>query len=86
MQFFDALILCVGSKVCDSDTVVKLMGDELRSFYNAVCPYIDQENMTYKNSETSERFLRFLIHNAGYKNPATDYFCRDKFAQIISEK
>jgi len=70
-DFFSGFLVCVGAGVCDRTTGVRLLGWELLGFYNAVCPYHD---------------LSFLVDSAHYKDPDTQYFCRDRLTRLLARR
>jgi hypothetical protein len=76
-DFFSAVFICVSNGVCDRTTSVKLLALEVLSFYNAVCPFMEEAAQKYKNDEDSPRYIAFLIGVAGYSADRSNYFCRD---------
>jgi hypothetical protein len=83
-DFFSGLLVCVDAQVCDKATAVKLLGLELLGFYNAVCPYLEEQGINFGYDEDSERYLTFLVDYAHYNRP--DFFCREKLAIHTSYK
>jgi hypothetical protein len=77
-SFFSSLILCVAASVCDPQTSVKLLGEEMLGFYNATCPYMEDRENQYGMVEDSPRFVAFLVKIVGYTNPEEHFFCREK--------
>jgi hypothetical protein len=76
-SFFRAAVLCVEAGACDEDTMVKLLAPEMLAFYNAVCPYIEYDEDSYNDEDTSSVFLRFLVNSGNYRDEKM-YFCRVK--------
>ena len=81
-NFFRAAALCVEAGACDGDTMVKLLASEMLAFYNAVCPYMEYDEDSYKDEDTSPVFLRFLVKRASYRDEK-DYFCRVKLQTYL---
>jgi hypothetical protein len=74
------MIVCVEAGVCDRATAVKLLAWELLGFYNAVCPFQEEQARNYGYDEDSVRYLNFLVRLAKYKS--SDLFCREKLVLL----
>lgn len=83
-DFFAGLLICTEAAVCDRATAIKLLGWELLGFYNAVCPYQEEQARSFGYDEDSERYLTFLVDHAHYTS--SDFFCREKLAAHVSRK
>ena len=66
-RFFQSVIFCSQSQVCDKDVLVKLIAPEMLAYYNAVCPYMEYTEISLNNEDESPQFLGFLVNVAGYK-------------------
>ena len=81
-DFFSGVLVCVEAGVCDKGSAVKLLGWEMLGFYNAVCPYQEEQSRAFGYDEDSERYLTFLVDYAHYKSP--DFFCRERLTTHVS--
>jgi hypothetical protein len=50
-NFFSPLFACIDQKVCEKQTALNMLGFEILTFFNAVCPYLEEEDRTYRNRE-----------------------------------
>jgi len=84
-DFFSGFLVCVSAGVCDRATGVRLLAWELLGFYNAVCPYQESLAREYGYDEDSDRYLSFLVYSAEYRDPDTQYFCRDRLTRLLAK-
>jgi hypothetical protein len=82
-SYFILVVMCVNADACSENTIVLSLGEDLRAFYNAVCPYLEERERLEKNDRDSKLLLKFLVEKAKFRNPAKDYFCRDKVTQFL---
>lgn len=65
--------------------MVKLLSSEMLAFYNAVCPYMEDQEITFNNQEESPQFLQFLVVKSNIRDP-NQYFCRDKLGAHLTQR
>lgn len=85
VNFFMSAIACVQAEVCERDTAVRLLSAEMLAFYNAVCPYMEGQEVAFDHEDESPQFLNFLVIVAGERN-SNNYFCRDKLGSYLTRR
>jgi hypothetical protein len=81
--FFSSLLVCLNQQVCDKEVALKMLGREVLDFFNAVCPFIEEEDRLHRNSNI-RRYMSFLVDVAGYKD-SNDHVCKVSLASYTTK-
>jgi heme exporter protein D len=84
-DFFSGVMLCVANDVCDKATSVKLLAWEMIGFYNAACPFMEENGKVYSFDEDSPRYIAFLVKTAAFGPDKSQYFCRTELASYLAK-
>jgi hypothetical protein len=82
-NFFSPLFVCIDQHVCDRQTALNMLSFEILTFFNAVCPYMEEEDRTFHNRENMDRYMSFLVDIAGYRDPDT-HVCKESLGAFLA--
>lgn len=69
--YFVSTVVCVDAGACDEGTIVNLLAEDLRRFYNAVCSY---QSGDQDSAGDSYRLVFFLVKRAHFADLYQHYF------------
>src|SRR5262249_38416859 len=78
--YFVSTVVCVDAGACDEGTIVDLLAEDLRRFYNAVCSY---QSGDPDSAGDSQQLVRFLVERAHFTDLYQHYFCREEVESFL---